>query len=210
MAFTFAIVGTAGRKDDAQRLSVRHFVSMYDCARILIEQLNANNYLIDTIISGGAAWADHVAVKLFLQQKELFKLKLFLPCPYNMETKKYDESPLNINKESNRYSIGTTINYYHLKFSRTVGFDSFAEIHRAIKEGAEVVVKNGFRARNVLVADSDVLLAITFGNKEWVKPGGTSHTVMTYLNRVKKHGLPNKSFHYDLNNRDIFFGAKVR
>lgn len=222
MDTTFAIVGTAGRKDDANRLSANHFQAMCECARLLLQQFQESDYGVDTLVSGGAAWADHVAVKLFLN-KEVPKLKLFFPCRFDESTVQFDPTPLNEHERQRGYSTGDTANKLHARFSRKMSTNSLGEIHMAIKKGAVVVVpKGGFFGRNALVAQSDILLAMTFGDHEWVKDGGvvekdgkvkmggTVHTVMTYLDRVKKYGFFDKSFHYDLNSGDIFAGARVK
>ncbi len=80
----------------------------------------------------------------------------------------------------------------------------------AIKQGAEVDVGHGFYSRNEMVAKSNAILAMTFGNGCIVKPGGTAHTVETYLNRIKKYGLQDNSYHYDLNSNMIFHGARTK
>jgi hypothetical protein len=209
MDTTFAIVGTAGRKEDATRLSKNHYEAMCECARLLLKQFNESDYGVDTLVSGGAAWADHVAVKLFLN-KEIPKLKLFLPCPFDMVKRQYDVAPLNQHEVIRNYTTGENCNGKHARFTRKIGTNSLTEISLAIERGAEVIVGKGFFARNALVAQSDIILAMTFGEKEWLKDGGTAHTMMTYLNRVKKHGFFDKSFHYDLNSGEIFCGARVR
>jgi hypothetical protein len=210
MDTTFAIVGTAGRKDDANRLSKNHFEAMCECARLLLKQFEESEYGVDTLVSGGAAWADHVAVKLFLN-KEAPKLKLFLPCQYDANANMFDPTPLNEHEREEGYSTGETANRLHGRFSRKVGFSSLGELSLAIQQGAQVYVpRGGFYGRNAMVAQSDIILAMTFGDKEWLKEGGTANTMMNYLNRVKKFGFFDKSFHYDLNSGDIFCGARVR
>lgn len=210
MDTTFAIVGTAGRRDDASRLSDNHFKAMCECARLLLKQFEESDYGVDTLVSGGAAWADHVAVKLFLN-KEVPKLKLFFPCVFDLQAREYTLATVPSGDNPNdRWFPGEIANSLHNRFSRKVGFNSLSEIYLAIQEGAETYVCKGFYARNAMVAQSDVILAMTFGDKEWLKEGGTAHTVMTYLNRVKKYGFFDKSFHYDLNSGDIFCGARVR
>ena len=205
---TFAIVGSAGRKDDASRLSKNHFEAMCECSRQLLQQFNESDYNVNTLVSGGAAWADHVAVKLFLN-KEIPKLKLFLPCPYLTEARQYDPTPI-VSTEQKKWAPGEIANVYHNKFTRKVGFNSLTDILLAMEQGAEIYVAKGFYARNALVAQSDIILAMTFGDHEWVKDGGTAHTILTYLNRVRKYGFFDKSFHYDLNSGEIFCGARVR
>jgi len=222
MDTTFAIVGTTGRKEDASRLSKNHFEAMCECARLLLQQFKESDYGLDTLVSGGAAWADHVAVKLFLN-KEIPKLKLFFPCQFLGGVVGFDPTPLNEHERQKGYSTGEVANRYHAAFTRKVGFNSLNDLEQAVQQGATVVVpKGGFFGRNALVAQSDIILAMTFGDKEWVKDGGgrdkegnpklggTAHTVMTYLNRVKKHGFFDKSFHYDLNSGEIFCGARVK
>lgn len=210
MDTTFAIVGTAGRKEDANRLSANHFKAMLECARLLLQQFKESDYGVDTLVSGGAAWADHVAVKLFLN-KEVPNLKLFFPCQFLGQVAGFDPTPLNDHERQKGYSTGETANRLHARFTRKMGFNSLGELELAIQQGAKVFVpKGGFYGRNALVAQSDIILAMTFGEKEWLKDGGTAHTVMTYLNRVKKKGFFDKSFHYDLNSGEIFAGARVR
>ncbi len=217
-----AICGTAGRKDDAKRLTKNHFEAMCECARLLLRQFQENDYGVDTLVCGGAAYADHCAVRLFLN-KEVPKLKLFFPCQFLGGVEGFDPTPLNEHERQKGYSTGETANRYHAAFTRKVGFNSLGDLERAIQSGATVVVpKGGFFGRNALVAQSDILLAMTFGEKEWVKDGGgigkdgkpkmggTAHTVMTYLNRVKKYGFFDKSFHYDLNSGEVFCGARVK
>jgi len=59
------------------------------------------------------------------------------------------------------------------------------------------------------VAKSDFLLAMTFGNEHEVKEGGTAHCVKCYLDRVRKEGIFDKSFHYDLNSGKIYEGCTL-
>ena len=80
MEISLAIVGSAGRKDDSKRLSISHFESMYGIGKGLIDILKDVNYRPTVLVSGGAAWADHIAVRLFLDGV-VNKLRLFLPCP---------------------------------------------------------------------------------------------------------------------------------
>jgi len=202
MEITLGICGTAGRKQDGNRLTRNHFEAMYMVANGLVEQINESNYPLTTAISGGAAWADFLAVKLFLDHK-IGGLKLFLPAEWD-DGKFYD----NGQKEHND---GGICNYYHLQFQRKTGINSLSQMQIAKHEGAEfVIVNRGFFARNALIAKhSDFLLAITFGNGPEVKAGGTSHTVECYLNRVRKDGIFDKSFHYDLNSKSIYEGCQV-
>lgn len=204
MDITFSIIGTAGRKDDEKKLSKDHFEAMCIVASGLLEQFKDSNYPVTTLVSGAAAWADFVAVKLFLDKKAP-KLKLFLPCEW-AGTRFYDNG---IMADAKR-NPGGIANHYHSKFQKITHINSLAQIQTAQNEGAELIpVDKGFFARNALVAKSDFLLAITFGNGSEVKDGGTAHTVKCYLDRVKKEGIFDKSFHYDLNSKMIYAGCTL-
>lgn len=201
MEITFSIVGTAGREDDSKRLSKNHFEAMCIVAEGLIDQCGENNYPITHLVSGGAAWADHVAVRLFLKKK-VSKLRLFLPCEFEGGTF-HDTGE----KKNNP---GGTLNYYHKKFQSTTNINSLTEIQIARAEGAELLpCRGGFFGRNAMVAKSDFILACTFGHEHTLKDGGTANTVKVYLDRVRKEGIFDKSFHYDLNSGKIYIGCIV-
>ena len=203
MEITFSIVGTAGRKADAAKLSQKHFEAMCLIAEGLLEQFAESNYPITHLVSGGAAWADHVAVKLFLDKK-VPNLRLFLPCEF--EGGSFKDTGV----KDPKVNPGGTANYYHKKFQIATNINSLTQIAIAKAEGAELIpVAKGFFARNALVAKSDFILACTFGNGAQVKDGGTSDTIEKYLNRVRKEGIFDKSFHYDLNSGEIFPGCIV-
>jgi hypothetical protein len=204
MEITFSIIGTAGRKDDAAKLSKKHFEAMCVVAEGLLEQFKENNYPITHLVSGGAAWADHVAVRLFLDHKAPH-LRLFLPAVW--EGGSYHDT----GASDWKINPGGTANHYHRQFQINTNINSLTEIQIAQSEGAELIpVAKGFYARNALVAKSDFLLACTFGDKELVKPkSGTEDTVRRYLDRVRKEGIWDKSFHYDLNSGEVFVGCKV-
>jgi len=203
MEITLAIVGTAGRKDDAKRLTRKHFEAMCIVASGLVEQINESNYPITHLVSGGAAWADHVAVRLFLDKK-VPGLRLFLPAAF--EDGSYHD---NGNKDAYENSGGTA-NYYHKQFQQRTNINSLTDILIAQTHGAELIpVLKGFHARNSLVAKSDFILACTFGDGKMVKDGGTADTVRKYLDRVRKGGIFDKSFHYDLSSGRIFEGCLV-
>lgn len=204
MDITFSIIGTAGRNDDGNRLSRQHFDAMCIVANGLLEQFAEINYPITHLVSGGAAWADHVAVKLFLDKK-VPNLRLFLPA-------KWDYGAFRDNGKPNdpKENPGGIANHYHRKFQTISGINSLSQLQIAKNEGAEFIeVEKGFYARNALVAKSDFLLAMTFGIGPMVKEGGTSNTVETYLNRVRKEGFFDKSFHYNLFDGKIYVGCQL-
>lgn len=197
---TFAIVGTAGRHEDAKKLSKKHFEAMYVVALGLLEQFAENNYPVTHLVSGGSAWADHVAVRLFLDKKAP-NLRLYLPCEWEHGGFKSTGVPQN---------PADVLNVYHRKFKMVSNIHSLSDIQIAKNEGAELLpCRGGFYGRNAMVAKSDFLLAMTFGKEHIVKNGGTSDTVQRYLERVRKGEIYDKSFHYDLNKGEIFQGCAV-
>lgn len=206
MEITLSIIGTAGRKDDEKKLSKKHFEAMCVIAEGLIDQLAESNYPISHLVSGGAAWADHVAVRLFLNHK-VSHLRLFLPARWEDGT--YHDT----GEHDPVKNPGGTANYYHKKFLNATGIHSLSDIQIAKGEGAELIDKNrngkdlGFHSRNALVAKSDFILAITFGKGKEVKDGGTADTVRKYLARVRKENIFDKSFHYDLNSGKVYEGC---
>lgn len=200
MEITLAIIGTAGRMDEYKRLSKDSFKAMCIVAEALIKQLEESNYPVSHIVSGGSAWADHVAVKMFLD-KTVEHLRLFIPCDF-------DNGSFADNEESRKYNYpAKTLNQLHTQFSRSTSINSLTEIQLAKGEGAEILpCKGGFYGRNAMVAKSDILLAMTFGVGNMVKEGGTADTVRRYLARVDKEGFFDKSFHYNLTDGKIYKG----
>ncbi len=208
MEITYAIIGTAGRKEDGKILTRQHFEAMRLVAEGLLEQINECGYLITHCVSGGAAYADHCAVKLFLDKK-VPHLRLFLPDLW--ENGSYHDTG-----EKDPYkNPGGTANYYHGLFQRKTGINSLSDIQIAKAEGADLIDRNrygkplGFHARNALVAKSDFILACTFGQERMLKDGGTADTIRKYLDRVRKEGIFDKSFHYDLTTKQIYEGCQV-
>jgi len=123
--------------------------------------------------SGGAAWADHVAVSLFLA-KQADSLTLYLPAPLD-------------DGETFLPTYDGRINYYHSIFSKAMGASTIDGIQRAIKLGARVEIVEGFHNRNLPVGKCDVLIASTFGEGDQPKDGGTSHTWTNSPAPIKIH-----------------------
>lgn len=192
-----AIIGTAGRGDDGAKL---HIDKWNDTKRVVLKLIE--DYGITSLISGGAAFADHLAVQAFLSPKvHVNKLTLCLPCEFNLSKGKFQENP------KDQKDCGRISNWYHEKSMKITGRDSLAEIAQAIEGGAEVIVGKGFFDRNKTVARwADMLVAITFGTEEWVKDGGTAHTTREFI-KLKKSN--DNAFHIDLNEVKLYKKAIV-
>lgn len=200
-----AIIGTAGRGDDRQKLTPAHWRMMEIIGQTVSVTLEA-----DELVSGGAAVADHVAVSLFLRGFAL-KLTLYLPAAIN-------NTHTGFIQHANSQDAGKTANYYHSLFYHLSGRDSFADFALAREKGAVFHVNPaGFKARNTQVAEAaDALLAFTFSGHKEPKDGGTADTVNKFLGRrkVEEENLyaanmngacytPREfpAFHFDLENK---------
>lgn len=183
-----AIIGTAGRREDAERLNQDVFDYMCGYAASIVTDLGPTR-----LISGGAAWADHVAVALF-NNGIGDELVLHLPAPF-----------ANCKYQGNHWKDpGSIANYYHRSFSNKTHEHRLLQIQKAIDAGARIHVYNGFHARNYVVGRAhDYLLAFTYGtlsgswsqyDPEWthhelagLKDGGTAHTWDNSRSTIKEH-----------------------
>lgn len=166
MGRKIAIIGTAGR-DKNYPLSAKHWDFMCNMVRDEVEP-------DDHLISGGAAWADHVAVWAF-RMGLVHSLSLHLPA--RLWHGKY---------EGDFGTSGGAANYYHEKFSFAMGgssFDTLAQIEDCIKRGVPFTAQptaKGYEAmseRNKLVAaECDHLMAFTLGQGNVPADGGTKMT----------------------------------
>lgn len=186
-----AIIGTAGRKEDASGISISKWKDMKRIAAKMIQE-----HKIQSLISGGAAISDHICVQAF-NSGFVKDLTLCLPCAFNVETATFNDS---------FYGPGAITNLYHRRAHINLEFDGLKEIATAIRNGARVLYADGFFARNEVIArECDMILAFTFGSGAQLKPGGTAHTMRKFLSRQ----APEKSYHCDLNDMTVYSPASV-
>lgn len=162
-----AIIGTAGRDRRPEYTKKLWHAMLSDAAGRFDSEKEYR------LVSGGAAWADHIAVELFLARPDMFELSLFLPAPL-------DDNGI---YQGDRASAGSTSNWYHELFTEKVGIDGRKQILEAEALGASVFyepVQPGMAAffvRNKKVADaSQACLAYTWGEGKEPADGGTKHT----------------------------------
>jgi len=179
---TLAVVGTAGRRYDGKKLTAQTFARMTQVAiaHILQEFPSGVN-----LVSGGAAWADHVAVELYLQAQQrddlnIPSLTVYLPCQWDAKA----ECP----RDSSRspHATASTMVSYHATFSKHIGRNSVKELARASEFGAVIdETGGGFHARNTRVARACThLLAFTFASGD--APSTDSGTFDTWA-KCGKH-----------------------
>ena len=163
------IIGTAGRRDDAPKMSMALYASM---RKRLDELLHCVPVSERDLQSGGAAWADHLAVDVF-NDKQAASLTLHFPAPFFRDI-------LTSTPTFAYTDVGRTANHYHAEFSKHL-LDSGAlprsldDIAFALEKGAKSTVGDGFFTRNLLVGQCDWLIAFTFGEGAVPKAGGTKH-----------------------------------
>lgn len=161
-----AIIGTAGRDKNIPMTR-----ALWDwMTQDVRERVREDGH----VVSGGAAWADHLAVWLFLKGF-VKELTLHLPAPLN-------------GKFLGPYqSAASAANYYHERFSNVVGCDTLAQIEGAAPMdhcyGTFEPAAPGYGAmfnRNKKVAAAigpdDLMLAYTFGEGDVPADGGTRDT----------------------------------
>lgn len=158
-----SVIGTAGRDKNANYTS-ELFTKMVRAAKYIMRNLTDI-----TLVSGGAAWADHIAVRLYL---EGFVSKLILHLPCEWDNNQY----IDYGVYDWKTNPGKTSNYYHRKFSSILGVDTLQEINEAIKKGAEVHIHKGFHLRNNPVAICDYMIAFTWSPTNVPADGGTLDT----------------------------------
>lgn len=170
-----AIIGTAGR-DKGINLQESHWNFM---TQTIYEEVTKE----DILISGGAAWADHVAVWAFMNGlcKELH---LHLPAPFS-----------NGGFDGDYGTSGGAANYYHKLFSKNLGFWSLGHIEECFKAGNCFITHQptakGYAAmvaRNKLVATQCThMVAFTLGDGAIPQDGGTKITWDMAGNKERAH-----------------------
>lgn len=190
------IIGTAGRGEDAYRLFERSFIKMGEIVHeIVTQRLQVQCTDID-LISGGAAWADHIAVHNFLTGCGK-TLTLALPCEWDSVSVQYTDN----GSDDWRINPGRTANRMHRSFGLRCGFNSLHEIDTAIKNpNCKVNVGKGFHDRNTYIAEQCfALIAFTFGDGPTLKDGGTADTMRKFLSKNLSG-----AFHVDLNTWKVY------
>jgi len=143
------------------------------------------------LVSGGSAWADHVAVTLVQRGRIAHKVHDGASLMLKGDARVDDDVrnwpafkgvrihlPCRL-KDRGRFeatACGQTMNRLHEEMKQKLGRDTRVELfHEMFPENPMFRRWNGFHERNQHVAQSDYLLAYTWG-RDGVKPGGTADT----------------------------------
>lgn len=169
---TVAIIGTAGRRGDLRNLNLNIYRKMVKKARAVITEDWKLPWNKVELVSGGAAWADHVAVTLHCMYPDS-TLKLYLPCAWDFETKTFQDD----GTRDWRKNPGGTSNFYHRVFSERLAGTTLDTLNTVLQQSnTKHQVIPGFKARNNGPASCDYLLAFTWGEGDVPKDGGTKDT----------------------------------
>lgn len=184
---TVSIIGTAG-KNYLDKMDLKLYNKMLTQSKFIIENifnLKPENIIL---VSGGAAWSDHLVIDLFLESY-IKKAKIFMPINWDSTKKQYMES-------NHKFDCGKTSNDLHKKFSQKIGRNSLEDIQNGINKGLEINNKFwGFFNRNTQVAKSDYLIAFSWSTKGEPNDGGTKDT---WNKSISEHKI-----HVDLNKLQI-------
>lgn len=174
-----AIIGTSGRfNDDFNKLNANHFEWMANNVMCYITEVIGADPSGVILVSGGSAWADHVAVQLYLNSNYKFAgLELYLPSKFDQKYTHY------VNTHE-----GRLLNSLHTKCKEKTGIDVLMELKKVLyRPGVKCVVQRGFHSRNTLIAKNcDHLIAFTFRESDPVD-GGTGDTWKKVKHNNKIH-----------------------
>ena len=172
---TIAIIGTAGRVKTKHQFQTEDlYARMYLNAKLII--LTGRDPRDLVLVSGGAAWADHLVVSL--NKATGIETTLHLPAAWDWDKRQFDETSKD----------GRTANFYHRQFSQQIGRDSLASLDAALKrDTCKYSISAGFLARNKLVAHSKFIYAYTWAEGDTPADGGTAHTWNNAPLAIKRH-----------------------
>lgn len=153
MKRTLAIIGTAGRGQDASLLTTSHFTNMMEWAFKVIRDEETTE-----LVSGGSAWADFVAVRVH-EMYPWNKIHLFLPKQLRDRLR---------------------LQNLHCDFGEVTGITKSWERTFRLPRTSVGSFKD---RNTCVANAADVFLAMTFGNGPVVKDGGTADTVAKMLAR---------------------------
>ena len=182
------IIGSAGRGEDGAKWTKAVYNKAY--SRLISILAQVANGEIWSVHSGGAAWADHLAVSLARSnQIDASKLNLHIPCPFMINGSEMlggTKGPIpgfyDTGERDHLTNPGGTLNYYHRLFSEKMGGNTLNGIKAAIEAGVIVHDQYFHKRGNRLLERNkgigrglDVLIAFTWGEGDIPKDGGTKH-----------------------------------
>jgi hypothetical protein len=180
-----AIFGFAGGHmsvEHTAQLSGQLFEQMVNRAYTTITELWGLDLCRVHLVSGGAAWADQVAVELYNRHQHSspgLALTLVMPCEWSAGTCRFVDSKGS--SSSWRENPGRLSNSYHERFSRVcTGLPRHSQeaIKAAVEAGAKLDCQHrGFHRRNTAIAElAQYALAFSWAEADRPYSGGTLDT----------------------------------
>lgn len=178
------IIGSCGKNNEMKKVNNTNYQNMIRSAEDDIKRLSFQNPKYVTLVSGGAALSDHIAIELYLKDC-VGGLALHLPCKWDETKCKFVDSGSN----DWRTNPGRMTNNLHIKFSQRLNKNSLHDIQLAIDKGAKLIIGKNFQSRNLKIAnESNALIAFTF-DKEMTPGTKYTWTVCKLDPQVKIHHL---------------------
>lgn len=167
-----AIIGFAGGHCSAP-LSAELYERMVARAEAIIRDEFGLDIATIELVSGGAAWSDHVAVTLFLRHAPP-TLTLHAPCEWNATSGRFVDNGRGTGWKENPAHYA---NKLHARFATTTALQPWTDLLDAVARGATVHTHRGFHARNTAVAAAATHM-IAFSEADGTAPdrGGTRDT----------------------------------
>lgn len=167
-----AIIGFAGGHCTAP-LSAALYERMVARAEAIIRDDFGLDIAAIELVSGGAAWSDHVAVTLFLRHAPP-ALTLHVPCEWDATTGRFVNNGRGNDWRANPAQYA---NKLHASFATTTALQPWTDLLDAVARGATVHTHRGFHARNTAVAAAATHM-IAFSEADGARPtsGGTRDT----------------------------------
>jgi hypothetical protein len=165
LLYDLLTAGTAGRGSTISVLSLDVYDLMHIAHLSVIESYN-----VKTIVSGGAAWSDHLAVRAYLEGY-IESLRLNIPGAFDTNKCVF----VTRDRKDNANHIKAA-NYYH-SLMEGKGIPSRKQIKEAIEKGAQVYSYQDFFRRNIVSTQmSRRMVAFTFATGDTPADGGTKFT----------------------------------
>ncbi len=214
---TVAIVGTAGRKSDGSRMNASLFRRMCATALDIIRTEWKLTPPDVRLVSGGAAWSDHVAVQLYLEgvADALCPVPTPVPVaasaaaasgdpkinidshapfagltvhlPCAFETKSKLPSAVDTGSVDWRSNPGRLMNLYHQQFTAKMGRSTMAELVTAQHLGAILDTSHHGFHKRNKSVASSDYMIAFSWGHEELKDGGTKFTWDLCSSRFKRH-----------------------
>ena len=182
-----AVIGSAGRGTDADKMNRSVYDRMYDVFLEFIRHVTPDDY-----VSGGAPWADHLVIRACLAGViDPKSVTIFMPCGFRRSIEAGVVSDADFGSRD-----GASLKRHHSRFTKATGINGPEQIIKTARMGCRVIDGHDFHERNRKIAShATIMIAYTFGNcfvsRKWqpigfngnvdaeragIKKGGTSYT----------------------------------